>query len=103
MLHLRYRIVKIAPLYADTYACQSSGLSMKLTLRFALVLSLMALLLSACAAENAGDPADSVEAYLTAMSEGDPDAMVVVSCADWETQARLSADAYIAVETTLND
>jgi hypothetical protein len=75
---------------------------MKLSLRFALILSLMALFLSACAAD-AGDPADAVESYLTAMSEGDPDAMVVVSCADWETQARLSADSYIAVETVLNN
>lgn len=75
---------------------------MKSSLRFTLILSLMALFLSACAAD-AGDPADSAETYLTAMSEGDADAMILVSCADWEEQARISAQSFATVETTLNN
>jgi hypothetical protein len=70
--------------------------------RFALIISFSVFLLAACGGSSDA-PAAVVENYVQALADGDADKMAQLSCADWEDDARLSADSFIAVETTLND
>ena len=60
----------------------------------------IAFLLSACGSSK--DPAArAVEDYLTALSGKDANALTVLSCADWESNALLEYDSLQAVETRL--
>ncbi len=59
------------------------------------------LILAAC-----GKPADSgaakaVEAYLNALVSGDGDRMAALSCANWEENAMLELDSFMAVKASL--
>ena len=49
------------------------------------------LMLAACA--TASTPARTVEQYVQAQVKGDANAMIALSCAAWEPQARLAADS----------
>lgn len=60
-------------------------------------------LVTACAVENPGDPAEATMKYLTALVEKDKAAMVTWSCKSWEEQAALEADALMSVGASLSD
>jgi len=59
-------------------------------------------LLAACGggADPAG-AAQTVEAYLQARVEEDVDQMILLSCPEWEAQARLEAVSFEAMDATL--
>ena len=73
------------------------------TLFFVLLFS--SFILSACGGgTSAGDAAGkSAEAYLNALVAGDGDKMSTLSCADWEENALLELDSFMAVEAALED
>jgi hypothetical protein len=66
-----------------------------------LSLALAAAVLAGCGGESSAPQA--VENYLEALVAGDADRLVNLSCAEWETDARVEADAFDAVAPTLND
>jgi len=58
------------------------------------------ILLSACSSTK--DPAaQAVEKYITALSGKDANALSLLSCADWEPNAKLELDSFQAVTTRL--
>lgn len=62
------------------------------------------LLLGGCAQGNGGDAAaQTVEAYLQALVDGNVDQMANLSCKDWEEQAMLELDSFQGVEASLAD
>jgi hypothetical protein len=66
------------------------------------VLCLAALLISACG--KAKDPAaKAVQDYLTALVSKDGNSISTLSCADWESNARLELDSLQAVTTRLEN
>jgi hypothetical protein len=70
---------------------------------FLLIVSLSSLLLTACAGSStADDAAASAEAYLNALVAGDGDKMTTLSCADWEENALLELDSFMAVTASLD-
>jgi len=73
------------------------------TLFFVLLFS--SFILSACSGRtSAGDAAGkSAEAYLNALVAGDGDKMSTLSCAEWEENALLELDSFMAVEAALED
>jgi hypothetical protein len=66
---------------------------------------LLLLVLAACspATESANSPGGVVEAYFSALTQGDVEKMVSLSCADWEQDARLEVAAFVGVESSLKD
>jgi hypothetical protein len=72
--------------------------------RWPFVLALAALLITACggaSADTAG-AAQTVEAYLQARVEENVDQMILLSCPEWEAQARLEAVSFQAMNATLD-
>jgi hypothetical protein len=55
------------------------------------------------AAESANRPSGVVEAYFSALTQGDVEKMVSLSCADWERDARIEVAAFVGVESSLKD
>lgn len=68
---------------------------------FYLSLALMMAALAACG--NSEGASQAVEDYLGALVADDGDRLVTLSCAEWEADARLEADAFDAVAPTLRD
>lgn len=68
-----------------------------------LLLILIVIVVSSCANQVPGDPADATFQYLTALAEKDKTTLVTLSCKDWEEQATLEADALLSVSAALND
>ena len=64
---------------------------------------IIANLLTACgqSANNYG-AAQAIEAYLTALSDQDPDSLINLSCAAWESNAQIESQAYYVVQTRLD-
>lgn len=74
------------------------------TLFFVLLIS--SFILSACGAggsSTADAAGKTAEAYLNALVAGDGDKMSTLSCADWEENALLELDSFMAVEAALED
>jgi hypothetical protein len=74
--------------------------------KFALMIGVSMILLAGCgggSAEQTDQPAKVVESYITALADGNGDKMAQLSCADWEDDAHLSADSFVAVDTTLKE
>jgi len=67
-----------------------------------LSLALAAAVLAACGGSEESAP-QAVENYLDALVAGDADRLVNLSCAEWETDARVEADAFDAVAPTLQE
>lgn len=67
--------------------------------RKVILLGALLLLLAACAQD---DPADTVEAYLQARVDTDADTMASLSCAEWESQARVQAESFDAMNAELD-
>jgi hypothetical protein len=71
--------------------------------RFTVVLIIISVLavggLAACSGQDA--PAQAIEAYLQALVEKDADRLVNLSCADWESDARVEVDSLEAVGARL--
>lgn len=66
-----------------------------------LMLSTMFILaLSACASGDAA--AQSVENYYQALMDKDPDRATALSCADWELNAQMEVDSFMAVDASLD-
>ena len=63
---------------------------------------LLGLLLAGCQADEDG-AARAVEAYLQARVETNLDRMTQLSCPDWETQARVEAATFQAMNAQLED
>ena len=67
-----------------------------------LLASLFLALLAGCAGGKA-DSAAAVEAYLTALVNGQADQLATLSCADWESSALTELDAFQNVAAQLVD
>lgn len=65
-----------------------------------LILASIPLIVAACGSA-AGGPPQAIEAYLEALVVQDQDAVVNLSCADWEEQAITEVDSFEAVEAEL--
>ena len=59
-------------------------------------------LMTACSGTS-NSPAEAVEDYLTALSEGDQNGMINNACSTWESQAILEYDSFAAVDTVLEE
>ena len=73
--------------------------------RFTLILLLSSLflaLLAGCAGGKA-ESAAAVEAYLSALVNGQADQLATLSCADWESSAQTELDAFQNVAAQLGD
>lgn len=73
---------------------------MRRFLIYCLVLS-ASLVLSSCATSSG--PTNAVEAYYTALVEGDGASLTQLSCADWEQQSKLLLDSFTGVKARLAD
>ncbi|MHB8132999.1 MAG: hypothetical protein ACYDH1_02145 [Anaerolineaceae bacterium] len=61
-------------------------------------------IISACAGGDASNAAGkSAEAYLNALVARDGDKMSTLSCAEWEENALLELDSFMAVDAALQD
>ena len=67
-----------------------------------ILLSIMALLLSACGGKATDPAAKAVENYLNALVNKDATRLSALSCADWESNALLELDSLQAVKTRLD-
>lgn len=68
-----------------------------------LIISLSVLVLAGLTACSSGDaPAEAIESYLEALVAKDADAVVNLSCADWETSAAMEVDSLEAVDAALD-
>jgi len=56
-----------------------------------------------CACTTTEDPANQVVAYLNALVNHDANSAVALSCSDWEDKAKLEADSFLSVGTSLNN
>ncbi len=65
------------------------------------LLVLMMLVVSACGVS--GVPERIVEDYLTAVVAGDDLRAANLSCAEWEGRARMDADSFMNVQTTIEE
>lgn len=70
-------------------------------IRVCVVLVFASLALAACGGGQGGAP-DAVEAYLEALVAKDADAVVNLSCLDWEEDAITEVDSFEAVSAELN-
>lgn len=63
----------------------------------------LGVLMAACGGGGApaGDPAKTVESYVQARVKGDANAMIALSCAAWEPNARLEAQSIEGRNATL--
>jgi len=69
-----------------------------------IIIFISSALLSACTGGSAVDAAGkSAEAYLTALIARDGDKMSTLSCVDWEENALLELDSFMAVDAALQD
>lgn len=63
-----------------------------------------ALLISSCSSASSQDsPAAAVQDYLHALQAKDLNKMINLSCAAWESQAKLEYDSFGAVQITIED
>ena len=62
-----------------------------------LCLSLAAFALAACTSQQAGDPADAVEAYLKAMVANETDKLASLVCPAYESGARTDFDSFSSI------
>ena len=67
-----------------------------------ILLSVLALVLSACGGEAADPAAKAVEDYLNALVGKDSTKLSALSCASWESSAMLELDSLQAVKTRLD-
>lgn len=70
---------------------------------FAMLVSLLSLLLLAGCAGGKSEAASTVEAYLAALVGKQSDQLSTLSCADWESSALTELDAFQNVEAQLVD
>jgi hypothetical protein len=69
-----------------------------------LCLSLLCLILAACAPSQGGDPADAVEAYFTALVNNERENIAQLVCPEYEGDAQIEFDSFGAVSgATLTD
>jgi hypothetical protein len=72
---------------------------------FPVTFFLLSLLLLACS--RSGKPNDgavtAVETYIQALSDKNADQMIAASCAAWEEQAQLELDAFVGVQTRVEE
>jgi hypothetical protein len=72
--------------------------------RFTFLVVMIAVLLAGCSgASPKNGAAQAVEVYLQALANRDLNQMISVTCADWESQARLEYDSFAAVKLELKD
>ena len=67
-----------------------------------IVLSMLALPLSACSGNSADPASKAVEDYLNALVAKDSTKLSAISCASWESNALLELDSLQAVKTRLD-
>ncbi len=68
-----------------------------------IALVLLAILLAACAPSSGGDPAKTVEQYLTAKVAGDETALRPLLCSAMEADLSREASSFAAVDAKLTD
>lgn len=77
---------------------------MCLLLKYSFLIGLFALLVStvSCGGGHSRQPAaEAITAYLQALVQNDIHAMINLSCAQWESQAKLELDSFAAVKVAL--
>ena len=67
-----------------------------------IVLAGLMLGLVACASQPSGTAAGAVQNYLQARVDKDVDAMIGLSCPDWEAQARVEAASFASMNAALD-
>lgn len=69
------------------------------------LVALAGLMLSlvACSNQPSGTAAEAVQNYLQARVDKDVDAMIGLSCPDWEAQARVEAASFASMNAALED
>ncbi len=67
-----------------------------------ILMSLLALVLSACGSKAADPAAKAVENYLNALVNKDSSQLSALSCADWESNALMELDSLQAVTAKLD-
>ena len=68
---------------------------------FPVLIILLILVLSAC--DVSGVPEQIVEDYIEAIASGDDVRAANLSCTEWEGRARIDADSFMNVETTIEE
>lgn len=63
------------------------------------------LLLAACAnpATSSDAPVKAVETYIQALVDKNADQMIAASCSTWEAQAQMELDAFVGVQTRVEN
>jgi hypothetical protein len=59
--------------------------------------------LVACAGQPSGTAAEAVQNYLQARADKDAEAMIGLSCPDWEAQARVEAASFASMNAALEE
>jgi hypothetical protein len=75
---------------------------MRVIIRWAILTSFL-LGLAACASPPAGTAADAVQNYLQARVDKNVDAMIGLSCPDWEAPARVEAASFASMNAVLDN
>lgn len=63
----------------------------------------LATLVTACQSGGGGSAAQTVQSYLQARVQSDVDKMIGLSCAAWESQARVEAASFKSMKATLDN
>lgn len=64
----------------------------------------LSLFLMACTSRSINDaPIQAVETYVQALADKNADQMIATSCAAWEAQAQLELDAFVGVQTRVEN
>jgi hypothetical protein len=75
---------------------------MKSTLWYLVLFSLLTLVVSSCSNNQNSAPA-SIEEYINALVNKDENALIIYSCADWESEAKSEFNSFSAVSVSLED
>ena len=73
---------------------------MAYNIKFFFAIAWVLILLAACGGGKS-EPVQAVEKYLNALASKDVDTMLSISCADWESSARLEFESFSAVTPEL--
>lgn len=76
---------------------------LKSLLRGTFLIFTFTLFLTACAADMNAAAVNAVETYVQALADKNADQMIAASCAAWEASAQLELDAFVGVQTRVEN
>jgi len=74
----------------------------KLSINVSIIL-LFLIIISGCRIDQTSEAAQAAEQYYQALVKKDENAMINLSCSDWEADTKLMYDSFAAVELTLDN